>query len=62
MQDASPTKLYKRYRKLYQDSPHFKKELNALAIQSRHIVEVYEKSRYKFLNEDIIRRTNEMAA
>lgn len=62
LNEVPPSKLYKKYRKLLHESTTFKKELNALAIQSRHIVETYEKSRYNYLNADIIRRSNEMAA
>jgi hypothetical protein len=62
LSEVPPDKLYKKYRKLLHESSTFRKELNALAIQSRHIVEVYEKSRYNYLNADIIRRSNEMAA
>jgi hypothetical protein len=62
LNEVPPPKLYKKYRRLLHESTTFKKELNALAIQSRHIVEVYEKSRYNYLNADIIRRSNEMAA
>lgn len=61
--DEVPTsRLYKRYRTAFRDTPYFRKELTALAIQARHIVETYEKSRYRFLNADIEKRTHEMAA